>query len=78
MEDNSGGTNGAIKRGEFYQLGTFKGKTGWGTHAMRTARRNGLRVRYLGGRAFVHADDFFAYLDRLDAASPVPEDGLDG
>jgi hypothetical protein len=34
---------------------------------MRVARRQGLKVHYLGGRAFVQADDFFAYLSKLDA-----------
>jgi hypothetical protein len=66
MGDNSGRTN-AIEPGLFYGIEEFKRQTRWGAHAMRTARRNGLRVRYLGGRAFVHADDFFAYLNKLDA-----------
>jgi hypothetical protein len=66
MEETLGRTN-AIEPGLFYGIEEFKKQMKWGAHAMRTARRNGLRVRYLGGRAFVHADDFFAYLDKIDA-----------
>ena len=55
--------------GTLYPLPTFQEFTGFGRHAMRTARRQGLRVRYLGGRAFVHADDFFDYLSKLDCES---------
>jgi hypothetical protein len=58
---------GVIEPGALYQIEEFKRRTGFGNHAMRTARRNGLKVRYLGGRAFVHADDFFAYINKLDA-----------
>jgi hypothetical protein len=58
-----------IERGVIYTLEEFKYCTKWGDHAMRTARRNGLPVHYLGGRAFVRGDDFFAYIDKLDADS---------
>ena len=39
---------------------------------MRTARRNGLKVRYAHGSAFVFGDDWFDYLDRTgrDAYQP--------
>ena len=56
----------AIAPGMLYPLAVFKQLTGFQAHAMRTARRNGLKVRYIGGRAFVHADDFFSYLEKLD------------
>ncbi len=55
-----------IQPGTLYPLQLFKQLTGLGNHAMRTARRQGLKVRYLAGRAFVHSDDFFEYLRRLD------------
>ena len=58
---------GPIQPGTLYPLPAFKRITGFGNHAMRTARRNGLRVRYLSGRAFVHSDDFYAHLERCDA-----------
>jgi hypothetical protein len=58
---------GTVEPGVLYQIEEFKRRTGFGSHAMRSARRNGLRVRYLGGRAFVYADDFFTYIDKLDA-----------
>jgi len=56
----------AIEPGHIYPLDAFKQITKLGNHAMRTARRKGLKVRYLGGRAFVHSDDFFTYLETLD------------
>ncbi len=57
----------AIMPGAFYPLQEFKRIMNFRETAMRTARRQGLRVRYIGGRGFVHADDFFAYLRKLDA-----------
>ena len=57
--------NGKIEPHCLYKLTEFKQLTGLGAHAMRTARRNGLRVRYLGGKAFVHSDDFFEYLEKI-------------
>ena len=55
-----------IVPGTVYRLDEFQRVSGLGKAAMRTARRQGLRVRRAGGRAFVHADDFIEYLDRLD------------
>ncbi len=63
----------AIQSGTVYPLEAFKRLTGFGNHAMRTARRNGLKVRYVGGRGFVDADDFHAYLRALDAQSGAQE-----
>jgi len=55
-----------IEPGVLYPLPLFKQITGFGNHAMRTARANGLKVRRLGGRAFVHGTDFLGYVDSLD------------
>ena len=69
-------TNTAIEATKLYPLPVFKKITGLGLWAMRTARRNGLRVRYVGGKAFVMGSDFLDYLDRInteDAAGSVPE-----
>ncbi len=55
-----------IQPGVVYPLADFQQVSKFGKHAMRTARRKGLRVRYVGGRAFVSGDDFISYLDRLD------------
>lgn len=61
-------TLGPIERGVVYPLGDFQTRVGWGRHAMRAARRRGLRVRYEGGRGFVRGDDFHDYLTRADGA----------
>jgi hypothetical protein len=55
-----------IERGQIYRLDHFKEASGLGFHAMRTARAQGLRVRYLGGKAFVLGDDFLDYVLSLD------------
>ena len=56
-----------IEPGVIYALPLFKQITGFGTHAMRTARRQGLKVRRLGGRVFVMGSDFLDYVESLDA-----------
>ena len=58
----------AIEKGKVYPLAEFVRIVHFGRHAMRAARKRGLRVRYSGNRAFVFGDDFFAYLDTLDGA----------
>lgn len=57
---------GEINSGTFYPLTVFQSRVGWGRHAMRQARRRGLKVRYLHGTAGVMADDFFDYLKQVD------------
>ncbi len=42
-----------IEPGKIHTLGAFQDIFGWGPHAMRTARRNGFRVIYTAGRAYV-------------------------
>jgi hypothetical protein len=56
-----------IVRGTIYPLPVFQQITGLGKHALRTARRRGLRVRTIGGRRFVFADDFFVYAEQLES-----------
>jgi hypothetical protein len=56
---------GAIQPGVVYRLDEFRRITGWGLWAVRTARRNGLRVIRTAGRAYVRGDDALAYFDRL-------------
>ena len=60
----AGGADRSIDPNRVYPLPTFMALSGWGRHAMRSARRNGLAVRYVGGRAFVLGADFAAYLAR--------------
>ena len=48
-----------------YHLSEFQSRLGWGKHAMRTARRKGLKVIDMGGRRYVHGRDFFDYLETI-------------
>ena len=48
--------------GAIYPLGEFRRLTGLGAHALRTARKKGLKVYRCGGRGFVFADDFSRFL----------------
>jgi hypothetical protein len=45
-----------------FTLQDFSTVSGLKKTALRTARENGLKVRYMGNRAFVMSDDFFSYL----------------
>ncbi len=53
---------GLIEPGVSYRIDEFQKRTGLGRWALRTARRNGLTVRYAGGRAFVNGTDWIAYV----------------
>ena len=54
----------AIHPDTLYTLADFKNRTGLGEHAMRTARRRGLKVTYGGNRGFVLGADFIDYLTK--------------
>ena len=56
---------GTIEPGVIYCLEEFKNRAGWSKHAMRTARRRGLRVIYTAGRAYVRGDDALDYFDKV-------------
>ena len=60
-------TSFGIKRGEVYSLPAFRKITGLGRAALRTARRQGLRVAYQGNRGFVSGD---AFCDFIEGVSP--------
>jgi hypothetical protein len=45
-----------------YRLADFMQLSGMGTHAMREARRSGLRVRRAGRLGFVYGRDFIEWL----------------
>lgn len=62
---------GEIAPGVIYTLEEFRRRIGWGLAAMRTARRNGLRVIYTAGRCYVRGDDALAYFDAIAQAEPV-------
>lgn len=56
-----------IQIDEIYQLSDFQELTGRGDAAMRSARKNGLRVLRAHGRAFVSGADFHEYLRAVNA-----------
>ena len=58
-----------IQQNVSYPLPVFSRVTGLGKHALRAARRAGLRVLYIGNRAFVNGSDWLRF---------VEENGADG
>ena len=63
---------GPIENGASYSLEDFKARTRWSNHAIRTAKRNGLRVILTGGTGFVRGDDFNDYLKKLAGNNEMP------
>lgn len=55
-------TLGPIESGTVYPLPDFKARSGLGTAALRTARRDGLVVKYIGGRAYIRGEDFLSFI----------------
>jgi len=53
---------GEIQPETLYPLSVFKAVSGLKSTALRTARQNGLPVRYLGGRAFILGGDFIQHV----------------
>ncbi len=51
-----------IRSDAIYDLAALKEK-GWGTQALRTARRRGLTVRRSGRKSWVFGRDLLAYLE---------------
>ena len=63
-----------IDDGSTYPMAAFMRATGWGRHALKHARQQGLRVVKVGGRCFVRGRDFSEFLDAIGSetsASPV-------
>ena len=60
---------GPVEPNVLYPLLDFMARTGLGRTAMRSARRSGLIVRYVGGRGYVMGGDFIAWLQRNGKAS---------
>ncbi len=52
----------SIDPSRVYRLDEFMKLVGWGRWAMRTARADGLKVIYRGGRGFVRGADFVEFL----------------
>ncbi len=60
-----------------YPLQEFKRRVGWGQHALRTAKANGLTVRYTANRGYVHGKDFIAYVVGGNTSRDSAESALD-
>ena len=54
--------SGRISADEIWTLNAVETHLGLGAKAMRHARRNGLRVKYIGRRGYVIGADLIAYL----------------
>lgn len=54
-----------IQSGSTYPLNEFARRAGLGKQALRTARRQGLKVRRLGNRSYVRGDDFHEFVGTL-------------
>ncbi len=57
-------TTGPIEADALYPMAEFQSRSGLGEWALRQARRAGLPVLRLHGRAFIRGSDFHAYVDR--------------
>lgn len=60
---------GIIDKDSSYTLSTFSKLTGLKRDALRTARRNGLKVIYRHNRGFVMGRDWLSYLDGLESVN---------
>ena len=60
-EDRADGLR-PIEPGTLYPLAEFQRRTGWGRHAIRKARGDGLTVHRAGNRAYVFGKDFIDYV----------------
>lgn len=60
-----------IDDGRTYPLSAFMQATGWGRHALKHARQQGLRVVKVSGRCFVRGRDFSEFLGKLAEESEV-------
>lgn len=62
-------TNGVINPDELYTLRAFKRRLGVSDATLRSARRAGLRVRYLHKQGYVHGRDWIQYVLNSDSRS---------
>jgi len=54
---------GPIEPHILYPLEDLKARSGMGSAAMRTARRQGLTVKYAGGRGYILGRHFIEYVE---------------
>ena len=60
-----------IEDGATYPMAAFMRAAGWGRHALKHARQQGLRVVKVSGRCFVRGKDFSEFLGNLAADGEV-------
>jgi hypothetical protein len=58
------GVPGAIVPDALYRLDEAAARAGWGSHALRAARRRGLKVHRFGKRGFVAGADLIALITK--------------
>ncbi|QDV18735.1 hypothetical protein Pan153_33960 [Gimesia panareensis] len=58
---------GEISSGASYTLSEFSSRTGLKRDAIRSARRNGLRVVYRHNRGYILGRDWLSYIDDQEA-----------
>ena len=68
------GSIGPIHPGVVYPVETFKQVSGLGRFAFKSARREGLKVRKVGGRRFVLGDEFAEFVAAQKVAELDPAD----
>ncbi len=60
--------SGEISQDACYTLSELQKRTGLKRDAMRSARKNGLRVIYRHNRAFIMGSDFLSYLAKEETS----------
>ena len=58
-------TLGPIEPHLLYPLADLQARSGMGVGALRTARRQGLKVMYTAGRGYVLGKDFIGYIESV-------------
>lgn len=53
---------GVVDPDHLYTLQELSQRTGWRAGSFRTARRNGLQVKYAGRQCFIQGSDFISYV----------------
>ena len=59
---SSNGVGGSIHPDALYRLDEAAARMGWGTHALRAARRRGLKVHRSGKRGYIVGRDLLSHV----------------
>jgi hypothetical protein len=65
---------GAILHDALYTIQEAAARLGWGGHAFRAARNNGLRVHRCGKRGYVTGADLMAFITKRQQDEPTLQD----